>query len=139
MEDNLTAPPIRPVNGRVLVEQLPYKPSKSIEVTTHDKADECEGIVVALSEHRYGRRYLPQKGWEHTGAILPWEIKVGDRVLFPPTYQDEDVLHMGGKKYRSLNSWDIVAVIDKPQPTGFIHPLTGENLPDAHPIHIFGA
>lgn len=131
--------PFIPTNGRVLVRQLPYKPSKSIEICSIDHADENEGIVVALSPFRYGRKKGAKGAWEHTGDRFPHEVKVGDRVLFPGSYQDEDVMRFNGEKHRCLDSWEIVGVLTEAQPEGFEHPMTGEKLPDAHPIHSFNS
>ncbi len=130
--------PFIPTNGRVLVRQLPYRPSKIIDVFTVDHADENEGIVVALSPCRYGRK--KKKGeWSHTGVTFPHEVKVGDRVFFPGSYRDEDTMTFNGVKHRCLESWDIMGVMTEPQPEHYEHPVTGEKLPDVHPIHIFGA
>jgi co-chaperonin GroES (HSP10) len=126
--------PFQPVNGRVLVRQLPYKPSKILEVCSIDKADENEGIVVALSPCRYGRKKT-RFGWEMTGHTFPHEVKLGDRVIFPGSYQDEDTTTFNGEKHRCLDSWSIVGIVHAPQPEGYNHPLTGEKLPDVHPIH----
>lgn len=122
----------------MLIKQLPYKPSMTIEVCSIDRADENEGIVVALSECQYGRKYSRSKGWEHTGHTFPHSLKVGDRVFFPGSYQDEDTMTFNGEKYRCMDSWNILGIMDAPQPEGFRHPLTGEIIPDKHPIHILG-
>jgi len=129
--------PFLPTNGRVLVRQLPYRPSKIIDVFTIDKADENEGIVAALSPCRYGRKRI-KGGWEHTGVTFPHEVKVGDRVMFPGSYQDEDTVTLNGQKHRCLESWDIIGIIERDQPEHYEHPLTGEIMPDKHPIHLFG-
>lgn len=131
--------PFTPTNGRVLVKQLPYRPSKLLDVVSIDKADENEGIVVALSPFRYGRKYDRKKGWEHTGDTFPHEVQVGQRVFFPGSYQDQDTLSFNGVKYRCLDSWEIVGIMDAPQPDFFEDPKTGQKLEDKHPIHILGA
>jgi len=121
--------PIRPVNGRVLVKQLPYRPSKIIQVLNSDKACENEGIVVAISPHRYGRKRT-RGGWENTHLKLDHEVQVGDRVLFPGKYQDDDVSHFNGVKHRFLESWEILAILDRPQPEGYTSVITGESTPE---------
>ncbi len=131
--------PFIPANGRVLVRQLPYKPSTIIEIPNMDYAFENEGIVVALSPFRYGRKKHPKGAWEHTGHTFPHEVKVGDRVFFPGSYQDDDTMTFNGVKHRCLDSWDLMGVMDAPQPEGFNNPITGEKIPGAHPIHILGA
>lgn len=127
--------PFTPANGRVLVRQLPYKPSKLIEVPNIDFAYENEGIVVALSPFRYGRRKTGKGSWEHTGDTFPHEVALGQRVFFPGSYADDDTMTFNGVKHRCLESWDIMGIMDAPQPEGFDHPITGEKLPDLHPIH----
>lgn len=120
--------PFKPVNGRILVKQLPYVPSKIIEAAgVIDKAFENEGIVVAVSDYRFGRKRF-KGGWEHTGDTFPHEVKAGDRVIFPGSYQDDDVQFINGEKHRYLESWDIQAIIDAPQPTNLEHPVTGAPL-----------
>lgn len=134
------APPFIPTNGRVLVRQLPYKPSAIIEVVDSDKAVENEGIVVALSPCRFGRKIIRERGkvagWEHTGATFPHEVKLGDRVFFPGSYQDSDTMTLNGVKHRCLDSWEIVGIMEAPQPEGFENPVTGEIQPDKHPLLI---
>ena len=125
----MESPPVTPCNGRILVRQLPYKPSKIIEAVSIDKAVENEGIVETLSPHRYARRKT-KRGWEMTGAILPHEVKVGDRVIFPGSYQDDDVQYFNGEKYRYIESWDVCAIIHAEQPQGLDNPITGEKLPE---------
>lgn len=129
----MTEQPFIPVNGRILVRQLPYKPSKTIEVISGDKADETEGIVVAVSAFRYGRRRI-KGGWEHTGDTFPHEVKVGDRVIFISKYADDDTLTLNGEKHRCLDSWEIVGVMTAPQPDYFLDPITSEKKTDEHPL-----
>ena len=131
--------PFTPTNGRVLVRQLPYKPSKIIQAVSIDKADENEGIVVALSRCQFGRKAKgsgKNRVYEHTGVEFPHEVKIGDRVFFKGSYGDEDVMTFNGVKHRCLNSFEIIGVMNAPQPEGLDNPITGEHLPDLHPIHI---
>lgn len=123
--------PFKPLAGRVLVRQIPYKPSTLVEIVSFDKADENEGIVVALSAFRHGRRKT-RMGWEITADIFPHELALGDRVIFPGKYSDEDTLTFNGVKHRCLDSWEITGIVEKPQPEGFTNPLTGEVTPDHH-------
>lgn len=131
--------PFTPTNGRVLVRQLPYRPSKILDVVSIDKADENEGIVVALSPFRYGRKRGKMGQWEHTSHTFPHEVKIGQRVFFPGSYQDSDTMTFNNVKYRCLDSWEIVGILDAPQPEHFEHPMTGERIEGKHPLHIFGA
>ncbi len=128
--------PIKAVNGNVIVEELPFRPSKILECITHDKADRTESMVVAIDTVRYGRKFDKKKGWEHNGTTFPQDLKVGDRVIHKGTYQDDDCFSVNGKKYRSFSPWEIVAVIEKPQPEGYEDLKTGEMLPDKHPLLI---
>jgi len=127
--------PFHPVNGRVLIEELPFRPSKTIELITHDVADRTEGIVAALSPCRFGRKKT-KGGWEHNGHTFPHDLKVGDRVIYLPKYQDDDIMHLNGKKFRCLDAWEIVGVLDAPPIEGYENPLTGMMEPDKHPLLI---
>jgi len=134
--------PFRPCNGRILVRQLPYKPSTIIELVSRDKADENEGIVVALSPFRYGRKKLGANAGARRGEIVytsetfPHEVALGDRVLFSGRYLDDDTMTFNGVKHRCLDSWEIVGILDKPQPEGYDSVITGEHTPDKHPLLI---
>lgn len=131
-------PPIYPVNGRVLVEELPFRPSKIIQVISGDRADSTEAVVLRTSPKKYGRRKIKRGAWEHNGELLDHDVKPGDRIIMRPKYVDDDLITLNQKKYRILDPWEIEAIIEAPQPT-FEDPITGEKLPDQHPIHIFGA
>lgn len=128
--------PIRATNGNVIVEELPYRPSKIIECISIDRADRTESIVVAVDPVRYGRKRVKGGDWEHNGMVFEQDLKVGDRVIHPGRYADADRFTVNGKTYRSFSPWEIVAVIEKPQPTGYEDPKTGEMLPDKHPLLI---
>lgn len=113
--------PFTPCNGRILVRQLPYKPSKIIEAAgVIDKAVENEGVVVALSPCRMAYKLKRDArgrvvGREPTGVTFPHEVKIGDRVIFPGTYQDQDVMFFNGEKHRCLEPWDIQGILHKEQ------------------------
>jgi len=128
--------PIKAVNGMVIIEELPFKPSKILECITHDRADRTEGIVVAIDSKRYGRKFSRKGGWEHTGVQFDQDLQVGDRVIFRGSYQDDDCLTVNGKKYRAFSPWEIVAKIEAAQPEGFENPVTGEKMPGEHPMFI---
>ncbi len=125
--------PFTPTNGRVLIWELPFKPSKILECISIDKADRTEGIVCKLSPCQLGRKYF-RGGWEHNAWTYPHEVKVGDRVFFKGSYQDEDTMTFNGVRYRCMDSHEIVGILDAEQPEGFDHPTTGEKLPDFHPL-----
>lgn len=128
--------PFIPTGGRVLVRQLPYRPSKILEVVSIDKADENEGIVAALSPCQYGRRKHGKRGWEHTGDTFPHELQLGQRVFFEGSYADQDTMTFNGVKYRCLDSWQILGILEAPQPDYFENAATGERQPDQHPLLI---
>lgn len=125
--------PFKPTHGRVLVRQLEYKPSSLIEIVTRDKADHTEGIVCALSPFRHGRKRVKGE-WHITADTFPHEISVGDRVIFPGRYQDDDTITLNGQLYRALDSWDIHGIITKDRPDGFTNPVDGTTTSDGHPL-----
>lgn len=130
---------LKPIMGRVLVRQIPYKPSRIVQLITIDKANENEGIVVALSPCQHLRKMKRDDkgrnvGYDLTGATIPHELKVGDRVIFPGSYQDDDVQFINGEKHRWLVAQDILGIIDVQQPEGFENAITGEKSSDHHPI-----
>lgn len=124
---------MRPINGRVLVRQLPYMPSKLIKAAgVTDKACENEGIVVALSPCRIAYKLKRDSkgrvvGQEATGATFPHEVNVGDRVIFPGKYLDDDVQFINGEKHRWIDGNEILGIVDADQPE-FEHPITGEKI-----------
>jgi len=129
--------PIKPVNGKVLVRPLVYKPSKTIEIVSIDRADENEGIVEAVSEFRFAKKIFKKKGITvFTGNLIPHEVKVGDRVIFPGKYLDDDRHNFNGVAYRIIDADEIIAIVEKPQPEGFENAITGERTPDHHPLLI---
>lgn len=140
MPTDLLPIPFRPCNGRVLIRQLPYKPSKIVQIFSGDRADENEGIVVALSPHRFGRKILGEKHGRRKGdtvmtnQVFPHDLKLGDRVFFRGSYQNEDTMTFNGVKHRCLDSWEILGVMDSPQPEGYENAVTGERTPDSHPL-----
>lgn len=127
--------PFRPTNGRVLVRELPYKPSRLIQVVDCDRAVINEGIVVALSDHKFARRKI-KGGWEMTGTTLPHDVSIGDRVIFPGKYVQDDVIELNRVRHRVLDAWEIQGIVDAPQPEGWEDPLSGELRPDTFPIFL---
>lgn len=133
---NITYPPIKPANGRVCVQPLPYKPSKTIEVISDDNADIFEGYVVALSPHKFARRKT-KNGWEMTGQEIPHDVKVGDRVIFKPQYAQDDFVKLNGQDYRILDAWDIYCVVEADRPEGFQSVIDGSVTPEVERKIIF--
>jgi co-chaperonin GroES (HSP10) len=73
---------IRPLRDRIVVEPLPWRPSKIIEVVSHAKP--LRGIVRAVGPGTYPVRYNGPKGrrtksWD-SKAFRPCDVKVGDIV-----------------------------------------------------------
>lgn len=111
----------RPVCGRVLIKQLPFKPSKILHVAGMvDRAYENEGEVVAISAYRIACKLLRDSkgrvvGEEITGATFPHEVKPGDRVIFPGKYLDDDVQFINGEKHRWIEGNKILGIVDAEQ------------------------
>lgn len=73
---------IRPLRDRIVVEPLPWKPSKIIEVVTDSKP--LRGIVRVVGPGVYPKRYNGPKGrrsksWD-SKSFRPCDVKVGDIV-----------------------------------------------------------
>lgn len=132
-EETPKAFPIHPVNGRVLLRALPFKPSSLIQLVDDDKANETESIVVALAPYKLG--YRKKKGIVEVlpDVRLEWDIKVGDRVIHEGCYQEDDKFSVNGEKYRVMDPWQIKAIIDRPQPEGYVLP-DGSKSPENHPL-----
>lgn len=132
--------PIKPINGRVLVRQLPYKPSKVIEIVNTDNAFDNEGIVERVPDFVPAMKLIKSRGRvvgkEATGALLPCQVKIGDRVIFKSKYQDDDWQITNGVKYRYIDHDDILSIIEVERPEGFENPITGDKSPDKHPLLI---
>lgn len=120
--EEVEAPPFEPVNGKVLVRQLPPVFSKIIDTSaSDDRANDNEGIVVKVSPHRFARRLVRNKkgnviGFEYTGAKFEHDVKVGDRVVFRGKYLDDDVIRFNGIKYRNMDPWEFEGVMTMEQP-----------------------
>ena len=72
---------IRPLRDNIVVEPLPWKPSKIIEVASTRKV---RGIVRAVGPGTYPKRYNGPKGartksWD-SKAFRPCDVRVGDVV-----------------------------------------------------------
>ena len=127
----LKIPPIKPVNGRICVQPLPYKPSSIIEVLSTDNADIFDGYVVALSDHQILPVFTGSgKKRKVTGYMhAPHDVAVGDRVIFKPKYAKDDFVQLNGQDYRILDSNEILIKFEEDRPEGFANPLTGEITP----------
>lgn len=93
---------LKPLGDRVLVEPVEEKETKKGGIIIPDTAKEkpTEGIVRALGTGKT----------DDSGKKLPFEVKVGDRVLVSK-YGGTEV-KLDGKEFKILNSDDILGVID---------------------------
>jgi len=92
---------IKPLGDRILVEPAEEKETKKGGIIIPDTAKEkpMEGNVVALGTGKT----------DDNGKKLPFEVKVGDRVLISKYGGTE--IKIDGKEYKILNSDDILAVV----------------------------
>jgi len=125
--------PFRPVCGRVGVKPLPWKPSKLIDVVSNDRAMISEGIVTHLSDKRLARLRRKNGDIVSYGEGFEHEIKLGDRVVFQPVYQDDDYVELNGERIYFMDSWKIAGVITEDRPEGYQLP-DGSRSPETHPL-----
>jgi chaperonin GroES len=92
---------VKPLGDRVLVEAVEEEEVKKGGIIIPDTAKEkpSESVVVALGT---GRK-------DDDGKAVPFEVKVGDKVL-TSKYGGTDI-KIDGKEYKILNSDDILAII----------------------------
>jgi len=93
---------LKPLGDRVLVEPVEDKETKKGGIIIPDTAKEkpTEGIVRALGTGKT----------DDDGKKIPFEIKVGDRVLVSKYGGTE--IKLDGKEFKILNSDDILGVIE---------------------------
>ena len=93
---------LKPLGDRVLVEPVEEKEVKKGGIIIPDSAKEkpTEGIVRALGTGKT----------DDSGKKIPFEVKVGDRVLVSK-YGGTEV-KLDGKEYKLLNADDILAIIN---------------------------
>jgi chaperonin GroES len=93
---------IKPLGDRLLVEPVEEKETKKGGIIIPDSAKEkpTEGIVRALGTGKT----------DDDGKKIPFEVKVGDRVLISKYGGTE--IKLDEKDYKLLNSDDILAIID---------------------------
>jgi chaperonin GroES len=93
---------LKPLGDRVLVEPIEEKETKKGGIIIPDTAKEkpTEGIVRAIGTGKT----------DDNGKKVPFEVKVGDRVLVSKYGGTE--IKLDGKEYKILNSDDILGVID---------------------------
>jgi len=92
---------LKPLGDRVLVEPVEEKEVKKGGIIIPDSAKEkpTEGIIRALGTGKT----------DDNGKKIPFEVKVGDRVLVSKYGGTE--IKLDGKEFKILNSDDILGVI----------------------------
>ena len=93
---------LKTLGDRVLVEPVEEKETKKGGIIIPDTAKEkpTEGIIRALGTGKT----------DDDGKKVPFEVKVGDRVLVSKYGGTE--IKLDGKEYKILNSDDILGVIE---------------------------
>ena len=93
---------VKPIGDRLLVEPAEEKEVKKGGIIIPDSAKEkpTEGIVRALGTGKT----------DDDGKKIPFEVKVGDRVLVSKYGGTE--IKLDGKEYKILNSDDVLAVLE---------------------------
>jgi chaperonin GroES len=93
---------LKPLGDRVLVEPVEEKETKKGGIIIPDSAKEkpTEGVVRALGTGKT----------DDDGKKLPFEVKVGDRVLVSK-YGGTEV-KLDGKEYKLLSTDDILAILE---------------------------
>jgi len=92
---------LKPLGDRVLVEPVEEKEVKKGGIIIPDSAKEkpTEALVVALGTGKT----------DDDGKKIPFEVKVGDRVLISKYGGTE--IKLDDKEYKLLNSDDILAIV----------------------------
>ncbi len=93
---------VRPLHDRVLVKRMEEKEVVKGGIIIPDTAKEkpTEGLIRALGTGKT----------DDDGKKIPFEVKVGDRVLVSKYGGTE--IKLDGKEYKLLNSDDILGVIE---------------------------
>jgi chaperonin GroES len=92
---------IRPLGERVLVEPIESKEQKKGGIIIPDSAKEkpMEGLIIAIGKKR-----------DDDGKEIPFDVKVGDRVLMPK-YGGTEV-KIDDKEYQLVREDDLLGVIE---------------------------
>ncbi len=93
---------VTPLGDRVLVEPLEEKEVKKGGIIIPDTAKEkpTEGMIRALGTGKT----------DDNGKKIPFEVKVGDRVLVSKYGGTE--IKIDGKEYKLMGSDDLLAILD---------------------------
>ena len=92
---------VKPLGDRLLVEAVEEKETKKGGIIIPDSAKEkpTESIVRALGTGKL----------DDSGKKIPFEVKVGDRILISKYGGTE--IKLDGKEYKILSTDDVLAVI----------------------------
>ena len=93
---------VKPLGDRILVEAVEEKELKKGGIIIPDSAKEkpMESVVRALGTGKL----------DDNGKKLPFEVKVGDRILVSKYGGTE--IKLDGREYKILSSEDVLAVIE---------------------------
>jgi chaperonin GroES len=93
---------LKPLGDRVLVEPVEEKETKKGGIIIPDTAKEkpTEGVIRALGTGKT----------DDSGKKVPFEVKVGDRVLVSKYGGTE--IKLDGKEYKILSSDDLLGVVN---------------------------
>jgi len=93
---------VKPLGDRVLVEPVEEKEVKKGGIIIPDTAKEkpTEGVVRALGTGKT----------DDDGKKIPFEVKVGDRVLISKYGGTE--IKLDGKEFKIMSSDDILAIVE---------------------------
>src|SRR5262245_35752510 len=93
---------VKPIGDRVLVEPVEEKEVKKGGIIIPDTAKEKpqEGIVRSLGTGKL----------DDSGKKLPFEVKIGDRVLVSKYGGTE--IKLDGKEYKLLGADDLLAILE---------------------------
>ena len=92
---------LKPLGDRVLVEPIEEKETKKGGIIIPDtaKGKPTEGVIRALGTGKT----------DDDGKKLPFEVKVGDRVLVSKYGGTE--IKLDGKEYKLMSSDDLLAIV----------------------------
>jgi chaperonin GroES len=93
---------VKPLGDRIFVELVEEKEVKKGGIIIPDTAKEkpTEGIVRAVGTGKF----------DDKGKKIPFEVKVGDRVLVSKYGGTDLPFKIDGKEYKVFNAEDIIAV-----------------------------
>jgi chaperonin GroES len=91
---------IKPIADRVEAAAAEEKTASGIYIPDTAKEKPSQGVIVAVGNGKYA---------DSTGAQIPMDVKVGDKILYSK-YAGTEVTHEG-KEYLIMRESDIYAVL----------------------------